>query len=716
MAGPSRTLGKMRAKTRARGASKTGTSRYNSRGRPIPTPGEISLDEHLATGGAIVEVESNEEDEEPIPFGAYGPEDEDGSDSPAPEPGRGSNHHSNSNSPVPGSSDNNNRSNGDSPASNSSDSSGYGDIRLPMRDEDDPDNPLLPGGRGRTLIGIEMEFYVAVTPRWAELEDPHPLDIRWQARNLGQEDSTSPRFRLTVRNMIVDILRRNGIIASKGADFNFERQQDWGWTSSLEDTESDRLEDAKNRKAVDWQGHYEWDPALDDRTNIENGTIQLCDQFIQFHANNQLELHETSDVVLHRVTASNVPKFITGPDGRDADGLIPIWFRHHMRARIEREQRIHEAREAGVIDPRSIHMPGSNPRYRAWTCTIDESLGAHCNDASAASYEIPDGSLPAVPRDDDGELLVEAVSGKTVTRETMLPPCLYKWFPGELVTPILDFNDPQTWADIRTACAALRDHLRIHKPMRIHSTGLHIHFGQENGWRLLQLKKLIALWMIMERSAEHLQPRYRSAEYDYALPLRKNSPLAVCLNNKRRDALSTVRDRSDELSSYYRHRVEQHVPVDRIPEDLMDFIREVWQYDTISGLARAMGAKAEYPYVAWRLSGQSLTDQVSETVTQTLEVRLMQGTLDADHIRRWANIFNRMIEFATNTNPEEFRAGIEQIFSRTRFPYDVLGIPREDMVWYGQQLDPETGYFTYPDRDRVNWSDPFMVPGHGATH
>ncbi|OTA59314.1 hypothetical protein K449DRAFT_448406 [Hypoxylon sp. EC38] len=571
-----------------------------------------------------------------------------------------------------------------------------------------PDNAPVRPGPNRTTIGVEFEFAAAVAPRLMEIGDPHPQDGRPLARYFTDEESHSARFTITVRNAIIDTLRESGIVAVKSEEpeLGLEWSYEFGWTDSLEDDDEKDIETATNKRVLDWVGNWAFDPALGMYQNMMTTAGELFKQFIQFHADNGLELHRTSSILLEEVASRNVLSSIKGASYDERVQIANIFFTR-VRSRLETEKRNYEKIVASEIDPISVNLPGASKDYKAWACTVDASVDVE--GASGRHYEIPDGSIPSL-------------SAFGLSPGDFEPHNLYRWFSGELRTPILDYNHPQTYPNIQRACAAIRNVYRIHKPMAAVGTGLHVHFGQEGGWTLLHLKKFATLWMLFEQSLEILHRVDRSNYNFYARPLRKDSPIAMAISSTQRDTthLSNLRNRDPWMADYYMQRMGEHVPTTLVPslfpQNLKDIIREIWLYDSITHLCAGICNGEDYGQVRFRCQGAYITDNINPFYTQTLEVRLMQGTFDADHIWRWITICYHLLMYARDTSPNEFYNGLLAMLNLTQPPFEVLKIPDEIMDWFEKRLDEQTGYFVYPDKDRVNWAQPFMVPGHAETH
>ncbi|KAI1209341.1 uncharacterized protein F4807DRAFT_467626 [Annulohypoxylon truncatum] len=571
----------------------------------------------------------------------------------------------------------------------------------------DDDNPPLPPGPNRITVGLEIEFALAVTRRFQGLQDPHPNDGRWQSVNLVNEKDNNPLFRLSLRNLVIDTLRRNGVVANKTQEDEFDIFDDQSWLFDLNDGP-----ECPNLTILNyWQPYYEWDQRKSLQDNCVSAAQVMSAQFIKFHNDNSLEFHRTRDETLEEFADKKLPLFIEGlayqehPDiGKINEEIARLWLEI-----LENERKRFEESEGKFVDSNCVQIPGADPKYYAWTCSVDESIAI--DSVIPRHYVIPNDSL--LPPADPNFRLIP------------LPPGLYKWWPGELKSPIYDYDNPATLETIRKACAALRNTYRIHKPMSAFGTGLHVHFGQERGWTLLQLKKFTTLWLLLEQSLEKLHRKDRSHYNAFACPLRSRCPISHALFGngqmaiQNRQRLPDTRNRNPQRSYEYKQLMNMHVPFDLpasndFTQAVREIIAEVWQYDTISGLNDGMTSYRDYGYVMYRLRGHKITTG-ADNAMQTLEVRLMQGTFDADHIWRWMSICQGMIRFSRDSTPQQFNNGLRHMLLSTEHPGRVMNIPVDYFNWFNNHKDAN-GYFRYPDDDVVNWADPFMVPGYADVY
>ncbi|KAI1179300.1 hypothetical protein F4777DRAFT_574999 [Nemania sp. FL0916] len=348
---------------------------------------------------------------------------------------------------------------------------------------------------------------------------------------------------------------------------------------------------------------------------------------------------------------------------------------------------------AGVRNhPTSTLAPGVRDVYKAWSCTEDVTVKNSISDHT--DYRIPDGSF--------GDI------------QGILPPHVYKWFGAEIRSPVLDYDDPQTHATLRTVCKSLRDVFRIHKPTMDISTGVHVHIGQQAGWTLLHLKKFSTLWYLIEPSMFKLHRKDREMSAWCA-------PMCLCR------LAEHVYERDPRFARYastttgprraaYERQMQAHLPSIRDPK-VQVFLNHIWQYETIFDLQEAVsGVTSHGSAMRWQITGNKLSDEPgkSKLRIQTIKFRMMQGTLDADHIWKWASLLERLVVFARDSEAADFQTAVQGLLAKS-LP-GILGLNENDLAWFRARCTDE-GYFAYPDTDgKVDWGDPFMVPGYGDTH
>ncbi|TRX98914.1 hypothetical protein FHL15_000256 [Xylaria flabelliformis] len=556
----------------------------------------------------------------------------------------------------------------------------------------DIDNPPVRAGGNATTIGFEFELLVAVARAQEGFPDPHPTDHRWLSDRLINEDEGAMSYKYTVRNKIIDQLNLSGVVAHKiEEDWFTESTEDFQYWDSLEYESSNR-----NDIVLNWVGSYQWNGSETNDNNVKEAVRVLREQFIQYHKDNNIELYMTTQAVIKSVR-DNISSMIAGEStitGRRS--IVELWYDSVSLLFRDEKKKHHSATSASCDyrDPNSVLLEGADPRYYAWSCTDDVSIQDPF--PTYEDYIVPIGSVPLLPNSKDAYAN---------------PPHLYKWYPAEVVSSILDYDNPSTRETLKTACKTLRDELRIHKPAAAVHTGVHIHIGQQAGWTLLHLKKFATLWHLIEPDLYKLHRRDRGRSI-WCSPMGSQCNLARCVFGWDGDARYQATT-TGPLRRVYQAQMQTWVPFINGHSKLVEYFTNIWQYSTIGQLNAAMGSgRRSETCVRWRIIGKSLSLKAGSMI-QTLEFRLMQGTLDAEHIWKWASIVERLVIFARDSTAEAFRETLQHLLDGN-YP-SLIGLNQADIAWFESRL--RDGYFAYPEPDdKVNWADPFMIRGYGDTH
>ncbi|KAI1302225.1 hypothetical protein F5Y03DRAFT_407909 [Xylaria venustula] len=559
------------------------------------------------------------------------------------------------------------------------------------------DNPALRPGLNATTIGFELEFAVAASMADHGVQDPHGIDRRWLSDILTAANKDLLPFKFTVKNKLIDTLvaasipiRKDDIAWYVGRD---EEERGFEWWDSLE---YNTVTEGNLKLQLYWDGFYEWDVSYTEDENIAFAVEDLVTQFWDYHAGHYLEPHTARRATLQSIR-NRLQRFITGPVPRNQciQMIEQRWYDIVW-------QQVKDARESryapgnmDIEDPNSRASVEIDRRYRRWSVLEDPSVCAEWPDAASYRMQPP--------------------ARRTMQRlGYQAPSDAYHWFGAELVSPVLDYNSPRTLTALRRATKALRDNIRIHKPLSAIHSGVHIHIGQEAGWTLLHLKKFATLWSVLEPHLYKLHRRDRQSS-QYCIPMNPGCNLANLVyrrNRNFREYGATTRGAQEEA---YRNQMNRFVPEFNRRRRLAEFLGHVWQYRTIDELGAAMGSPIDVETcVRWRITGfNNRSPRPVGDRLQTLEFRMMQGTLDANHIWKWAGILERLVVFARDSTEDEFRAAMTDIAAHGIS--NLLGLNQEDLQWF-QARRNDQDHFQYPDRDRVDWRTPFMTTGHGETH
>jgi hypothetical protein len=428
---------------------------------------------------------------------------------------------------------------------------------------------------------------------------------------------------------------------------------------------------------------------------VASAANSLSEQFLQYHRSNNLHLYMTRASVIESVQR-NINFMIDGAAPRNGrERAMTIWF-EQVSSHISNEKRKHYSASSLTRDPDI--PPGLEFRslYKAWSCSDDFTIKDDV--ASYADYSRSDVNLPYNP--DTGMLVY--------------PPRAYKWFGAEIRSSVLDYDNPKTLPTLRKVCGAIRNAMRIHKPMDKTGTGLHVHIGQQAGWTLLHLKKIATIWHLIEPSMYRLHRRDRG-QSNWCAPMSEETALARYIFQDDENCEIYTATTTGPTKKAYSQQMRRYIPpIIQLPL-LNDYFTNIWQFETIDGLNEAMETGSFHETcVRWRCSGEKISGINGTGKTQTLEFRMMQGTFDADHVWKWASMLERLVIFSRDSPPRVFKDAIQSLLNE-ELP-DSIGFNKEDLEWFRiRRTDNE--YFAYPDpQGMVDWGEPFMVRGYGDTH
>ncbi|KAI0205017.1 hypothetical protein F4808DRAFT_474317 [Astrocystis sublimbata] len=574
----------------------------------------------------------------------------------------------------------------------------------------DPDNPPVREGGNATSIGIELEFLVAVCRASEDIPDPLRKDHRWLTDSLINESPESSAFKYTVRNKIIDRLSANGIVANKtnekwwesgeqlmqGDDEPYLGKFFFGWWDSLE-------YEQENPAILQWLERHKWLRAGMDGSDIPGAAEVLRAQFMEYLERDKMRPFTISMGALKSIR-DKLSTLIQGElTATSRKSIMQRWY-ESVSLFVNSENEDYCNSHSVPVDPLAVPDMGvADPRYLVWSCKEDWTVSTSIppNDC----YNIRSGKIPLMPDGKPGEVT-----------------SLYKWFGAEVISPVMDYDNPGSRTALISTCTVLRGEFRIHKPMEFIQSGVHVHIGQQAGWTLLHLKKFATLWHLIEPFMYrfHRKDRRKSA---WCKPLATECNLAKLVFRR---GLDTDKDSllmpttTGALSRAYAEQMSRYVPNIQ-DHDLVSFMSIIWQYPEIDQLNLGMsGGPDAGTTIRWRLAGSNLTSPTGPNVkTQTLEFRLMQGTLDADHIWKWASICERLVIFARDSTPAQFRGTIKTLLKGHAPFLTTLGMNEEDLTWFMSRSNGlnDDVHFIYPDLNgKINWHNPFMTTGYQDTH
>ncbi|KAI0421201.1 hypothetical protein F5X98DRAFT_391121 [Xylaria grammica] len=593
---------------------------------------------------------------------------------------------------------------------------------------------------GQGTFGVELEFLAVQFAKVKNVAgqlaivDPHPNESRWHSTKLSESElkylraiqlegldlseymptnreiadrsitqKEWKRLRYS-RTKLTRILRDRGLVVIKWPDGVInEIEEEMGYVpindfSDSEASDDEREGDFPNSSRLgDFQSNYEYDQSLDTDGNYASALAKWENDYYDYHEANRLALYRTRDADI-RDLANNRCTISGWPNLQELD-IQRLRAVLEERLRLERnaEKQYREDDRNEQVDPLHVPVPGLKQKYKAWTVTFDPSV--------------------------DGNGMVKDRYSNTDNTES--PFDEYFWFGAEVVSPVLPMKHERSREAIRVACGALRDSLRCHKPMEV-STGLHVHLGHTKGWTLFQAKRFATLWSLTENTLLRLHRKDRDADIKWCAKMREGSLLwrachSTNLSERRTCAGIPQRYHPEAKRREFEAQMEANVPSNAVSDE---FIFYLWQFDSINALNEGLGQNDFCkPGVRWRIRGvdSSLDGNIFAVGEPgTIEVRVMHGTLDADNINNWVIVLEHIVDVVRTFDDEKFKDLLAQHLADERPDrlLHLLGVPDDIREYWRDPKRRDEGdrYWEYPDKDLVDWVDPFMVPGHKATH
>ncbi|KAI1752576.1 hypothetical protein F4782DRAFT_500837 [Xylaria castorea] len=446
---------------------------------------------------------------------------------------------------------------------------------------------------------------------------------------------------------------------------------------------------------------YDYDPSEKNHHNVSSALLKWQKDFERYHEMHNLRLNRTSLTEIESAISRCSANGWTDLTQIELQSLHEI-LRDRLKALRSLAKQAREDARNSQADPLHVPVEGLNPQYKAWTVTVDLSV--------------------------DGN----GMTGERYTNISSSDPFLeYIWFGAEVVSPVLAMGDERARQAIRDACGSLRHALRCHKPMRV-STGLHVHLGHTKGWTLFQAKRFASFWFLAEKTILSLHRMDRDVDQKWCAKIGEGSRLWRALFSDVMErtacAAAVMNCYSPAVRARYMAELANNIPSANInlTPDQQTVLYYIWHYNSINHLHKSLGENRFCRTgIKWRIRGKesSLEGFHDHNVVPepgTIEVRIMHGTLDADHINNWVAVLERVTDVVRNFSDDDFSELIDQfLLNQTRERLlELLGVPHDiQQYWLDRKRrDAENNYWEYPDRDLVDWREPFMVPGHKATH
>ncbi|KAI1309650.1 hypothetical protein F5Y03DRAFT_392938 [Xylaria venustula] len=413
---------------------------------------------------------------------------------------------------------------------------------------------------------------------------------------------------------------------------------------------------------------------------------------------------------------------------------IPDYLNNRYRVRrftgaeiAEIQQRTANLVQAEVIraqvDPLAYQLPQMKPRYRAWSV----SRNPHWSFFNVKSTDYRNCREP----------------------EAVRPVDMYKWTALEISSPVFQVGDEAigraVYDSISVICDTLKEKTRVHHcalPTLDGTTSIFI--GHTEGFTLLELKKLVTLWFVLEPRLRHLHRHHRNTVDGQwtCLPLRRGSRLGSMLGEPIRYPLNDpdhiLPHSSSETRDFFTKQMNDHLSqMYRLTEGDEIYLRAVWQYTSISALSRAMetAGAPDGTALAIRCRGkgqrtsrlrdrkevvgeanreEDLTPGEVDRHRGVIEFRQMGQNLDPDSIMAWTQICGQVVASCRETNEITFREILHMFFTgggeNAWSAWDILEVSEYVRDVFGRD-DRDARRYYHPRTDgTVDYTWPWYGP------
>ncbi|XXH05915.1 hypothetical protein Hte_012357 [Hypoxylon texense] len=367
-------------------------------------------------------------------------------------------------------------------------------------------------------------------------------------------------------------------------------------------------------------------------------------------------------------------------------------------------------------DPNHIALEGMKPRYRAF---------------SVYALDRPPYDMDSVRN----EYYADPPEGQDVRD-------LYGWEVIRIASPVMPVEPANsvktTAADI---CRVMRAGFRIHRDMTAIPTTMQVTVSHTKGFTLLEVKKILSLYAVMEEPLRGLNRRFRGslAYQDICGSIRRYSPLGVVsLQNPEENfdpdkILPT--DRRDDFMA----EMDAYMPTDLLAygegvsqEDQIFFV-SLWNYDNITALCKAATSAnpshktslvalcrggdytepteltADEEYEAANAGLANASYNVTDAARGVFKFRGSAHSMDPAHITSWAGVCSAIVNFAKTADPATFRSVVTSIAQGGTGLLNLIGVSEDIQAWYISRVRPSVGFLLDDVVDKISWTDPFYA-------
>ncbi len=540
-------------------------------------------------------------------------------------------------------------------------------------------------------VSIQLDVAIAAILASGVTTDPHPRDERPLMPDPADRPKYDTDLQSEVRDAVIRVLNDSGVITirkdsyelSVGFQADIRRANISEYGADPNDPPGTPTRDNVPKHIEDEaQGYYKG--SVGDANNLKRATFNWS--YVHNRCN---------DVWAH---LNNRGVFDAGTIQRISerhDSLLKLaWFQNKR-------------------DYFHVYLPGMRPRYRAWSVS---------SWARRAANDVPLVPWNAMTRD-DYKPRPEGMGGPIP-----FPEEFYKWYYGRIYTPVVPFTyeyATELFERLDWACTGLRDRFRVHRDHPALELGTVVCIGHTEGFTLLDLKRVVTLWLVLEPWFGRLHRRHRTD--------RSNAGTAAVWSGGGRllewSRLGMAARFADDprqapffpYSSVFPAvgqptwdhlvgvQMARWVPADwlaALPRSEQLFVHGLWAQPDISHLARAVEPRWPRAQLSLRVrcrGGLRTGMPDGSEPPQTLEFRTMQATLDARHATAWAMVCAAFTRFASAPgNRTAYRA----LFADTDQILQALGLTQDVIDHFKTGFAGGNEYWEPADPD-VSWEDPF---------
>ncbi|KAL7621174.1 hypothetical protein AAE478_008491 [Parahypoxylon ruwenzoriense] len=549
--------------------------------------------------------------------------------------------------------------------------------------------------------GFELEVPIAVARTGGLYANrPHPDDLRWEAEEIIEVEESSDRPRRVAVERVLQILNSQ----TEGLVFIRKDEDEDDELYSLKVRNLQGLEEGTGPvvpEGADDLGLHDGKAPDEREERIAQDALEFATLYFNAEEGRYIQMATDDDM---QRAAARIPDLSAGW------GVITQTEGDRIHARIRDlvQLEVFKAKR----DARHVFLPEMKPRYRAFSVygTDDVNLS-----------NVKQGDYIDQPRDN--------------------PKDLYYWEVIKVVSPVMQVKPHEDLDTVSRICRALRQNFRIHRDMPSIPATTQITVSNSGGFNILEIKKIITLIALFGNDLlMKLHRRHRSRpEYETVCgPIKTHSKLGGLSFTEPWaegfDPEQITPHPSIETRDFLREQMGRFLPIDLIltDEKLPDkiFYIVLWMCTSVDAISKAVntGHRSRKLEVVtkcqgnWHLTGADpsapeeveypdteLPFTVVDPIRGVFEFRQCSGSLDPEHIVRWALLCSHMVNFAKVAPDENFRTYVNDVLNNRTTVLGGMGVAQDVQDYFQNRLNGEDGYFQLED-PAVSWDDPFYKP------